>query len=142
MLFPSWGRRRRRARHIGLTLGVAISTLLVALVVPNISVVFSLMGGTASAYVCYIIPAAAAWTIAGRSDPDGIGGGRGAPLGRAGCAALFSFGLVVGALSTATTIAEWFQPRPPVRGACDEPAGVAGILAAGVSSAHSLASSD
>mmetsp|Transcript_586 Transcript_586/g.1992 ORF Transcript_586/g.1992 Transcript_586/m.1992 type:complete len:508 (-) Transcript_586:3611-5134(-) len=127
MLFPSWGLHHRRARHISITLGVASSTLLVALVVPNISVVFSLMGGTASAYVCYITPAAAAWTMAGRSPghPIGIAAAAGDAArvrrARAGCAALLLFGLVVGTLSTATTIAEWFQPKPPPRGACDGP---------------------
>jgi amino acid permease len=134
MLFHSWGPRRRRSRHLFLTVAVATSTLLVALVVPNISVVFSLMGGTASAYVCYIIPAAAAWKVAG-SDAWAVaaaaaGAGRGAEfrIARSGCAAPLLFGVVVGTLSTGTTIAEWFRPGPPPRGACDVLDGGAGVL--------------
>ena len=40
------GERHKCARHMCLTFGIAASTLVVALVVPDISIVFSLMGGT------------------------------------------------------------------------------------------------
>ena len=61
------------------------------------------MGGTASAYVCYIIPAATAWRLRER-----IPMLQQSRLARAMCAALFLFGLFVGLLSTATTIAKLF----------------------------------
>ena len=100
--------------HSFLTLAIAGTTLLTALVVPDISIVFSLMGGTASAYVCYIIPAAAAWKLRGSIPSVG-----GSLLGRIGCLSLLCFGLVVGILSTATTIAGLFHPEGNVTIACD-----------------------
>jgi len=42
--------------HIALTLLISGGALLVALVVPNISVVFGLMGGTASSLICFVFP--------------------------------------------------------------------------------------
>ena len=71
-------------------------------------------GGTASAYVCYIIPAAAAWKLRGSIPSVG-----GSLLGRIGCLSLLCFGLVVGVLSTATTIAGLFHPEGNVTIACD-----------------------
>ena len=65
MLFGQWRRdqRHRAARHWVLTVGLAGLGLLVALVVPDISIVFELVGGTASAFVCFIMPAAIAWRL-------------------------------------------------------------------------------
>ena len=49
---PNWW------RHFGLTAVICGLTLVVSLKVPNISVVFQLMGGTTSAFVCFVLPAA------------------------------------------------------------------------------------
>ena len=45
LCFGRLGERHRQARHVGLTLAITAAALLTALVVPDISVVFSLMGG-------------------------------------------------------------------------------------------------
>ena len=49
---PNW------CRHFILTGIICGCTLIVSLFVPNISVVFQLMGGTTSAFVCFVLPAA------------------------------------------------------------------------------------
>ena len=161
VFFHGWGERRKMARHIGLTLGVTTTTLLVALVVPNISVVFSLMGGTASAYVCFIIPAAAALRLSGsrgavagspcRRNAGSQTGSHAADQGidgslthqspstrslesRVRCLCLLLFGVMVGVLSTTTTIAELFQQKPPLHGACDTPIGGEGYFHLGLTS--------
>ena len=76
--------------------------------------VFSLMGGTASAYVCYIIPAATAWRLRER-----IPMLHRSWLAQAMCAALFFFGLLVGVLSTATTVAGFFGESNATAAACN-----------------------
>jgi len=48
--------RSSRPRHIVLTLIISGGALLTALVVPDISVVFGIMGGTASSVICFIFP--------------------------------------------------------------------------------------
>lgn len=58
------------------------------------------MGGTASAFVCFILPAAFAWhynlpEVRSRS-------------GKLACAALFIVGIVVSVLSTSVTVSEMF----------------------------------
>ena len=45
-----------RASHVVLTLMISGGALLCALVVPDISVVFGIMGGTASSIICFIFP--------------------------------------------------------------------------------------
>ena len=45
-----------RSRHVVLTLIISGGALLAALVVPDISVVFGIMGGTASSVICFIFP--------------------------------------------------------------------------------------
>ena len=109
-LAPRLGTAHACARHTVLTIAIATTTLLTALIVPDISVVFALMGGSASAYVCYVIPAAAAWKLRARIPQVG-----GSYTGRIGCIALFLFGLIVGTLSTGSTIASLFAtpPTPP-----------------------------
>ena len=124
VLSASLGERYKTARHVGLTLAIASLTLVNALVVPDISDIFSLMGGTASAYVCYIIPAAAAWRLDRRLPQNR------SALGRVGCAALFLFGALVGLLSTGTTIAGFFTPSPPAIDACNATALAAALAAA------------
>ena len=59
---PNW------CRHFVLTAVICGCTLLVSLFVPNISVVFQLMGGTTSAFVCFVLPAAFAIHLAGEQD--------------------------------------------------------------------------
>ena len=57
---PSW------CRHFVLTAVICGCTLLVSLFVPNISIVFQLMGGTTSAFVCFVLPAAFAIHLEGQ----------------------------------------------------------------------------
>lgn len=45
-------------RHVTLTFLIILFALLVALAVPDIALVFSLMGSTSTAFLCYIMPAA------------------------------------------------------------------------------------
>ena len=59
---PNW------CRHFVLTAVICGCTLLVSLFVPNISVVFQLMGGTTSAFVCFVLPAAFAIHLAREQD--------------------------------------------------------------------------
>ena len=47
----------RTVRHVGWTLLIAGSGLLIALHVPGINIVFQLMGSTSSAFVCFVLPA-------------------------------------------------------------------------------------
>ena len=42
--FSTWGDHRRLTRHVGLTFAIAAPSLAIALILPDISVVFSLMG--------------------------------------------------------------------------------------------------
>ena len=58
-----------------------LNRLIIALYVPGINVVFSLMGGTGSAFVCYMLPAAFAWKL----DVPEVRG----LWGKAACLALF-----------------------------------------------------
>ena len=44
-------------RHFGLTLLIVGLAMTLAMFLPNIQVVFSLLGSTTSAFVCYIVPA-------------------------------------------------------------------------------------
>jgi len=106
--------RQKCLRHVVLTLLITGSTLAAALLFKDISVVFRLMGGTASAYVCYMIPAAAAWKLRERIPLVGN-----TAMGKAKCLALFFYGLLVGVLSTSTTIAGLFEPAANLTSACD-----------------------
>ncbi|KAG8465378.1 hypothetical protein KFE25_002685 [Diacronema lutheri] len=90
----------RGALHVVLTLAITGAALLAALFVPGINVVFQLLGGTASALVCFCVPG----LLALRSE---------LPLlasvgGRAAVYALVAGGAVVGAVSTAVTVAGFF----------------------------------
>ena len=117
MLFSNtsrWTSRYRTVRHVGLTLGIAGLALLIALVVPDISVVFQLMGGTASAYVCFLMPAATAWRLRDRVPQMRTASGR------AACVGLFLVGLLVGVLSTAVTIDSLFDPPDPPFNPCNQ----------------------
>ena len=83
---------------MALTLFLASATLLTAIALPDIDVVFSLLGGTCSAFVCYIIPSAVAYQLADRVPQNRT------LLGRVAVFGLGFFGLLVGFLSTTTTI--------------------------------------
>ena len=113
VLFGHLGEKHRVARHVGLTVAIAGLGLLIALVVPDISTVFELMGGTASAYVCFIMPAAYAWRLRERIPQLAT------RAGRAGCIGLFLVGLLVGVLSTSATIAGLGGSRPDPIDACN-----------------------
>ena len=94
---------KSRFRHFVLTLLISGSSLLVALVVPNISVVFELMGGTASSFVCFVMPA----LFGIRLD---LGEGRG-KLFNGGMWALAVGGAAIGVLSTGVTVYGMFIPE-------------------------------
>jgi amino acid permease len=81
-------------RHFLLTGLITGSALLVALVTPNISVVFQLMGGTTSAFVCFVLPAAFALKL-------GFTKGTGLHAPTWGLAV---GGVLVGAISTVVTL--------------------------------------
>ena len=85
-------------RHVVLTLAIATVSLLTAIAVPKIDVVFALMGGTCSAYVNYILPSAVAWRLAERVPQNRT------LLGRCAVLSLGAFGIIVGGMSTVTTI--------------------------------------
>jgi hypothetical protein len=76
------------------------SALLVSLYVPNIGLVFGLMGGTASAFVCFVLPAAFALKVGVVKD---------SPVKQALVWALAVGGGSIGALSTAVTIYQTTQ---------------------------------
>ena len=66
----------------------------------------------ASAYVCFIMPAAFAWRLRERIPQLAT------TAGRAGCVGLFLVGLLVGVMSTSATIAG-LGSRPEPINACD-----------------------
>ncbi len=104
-----------KARHVALTLAIASLTLLTALALPSIDTVFALMGGTCSAFVCYIIPSAVAWRLADRVPQNRTLVGRLAVVG------LGAFGTIVGVLSTTTTIIDLFKHDNSTYDSCDPP---------------------
>jgi amino acid permease len=99
-------------RHIGLTLLIAGPSLALALILPDIAVVFSVMGGTATAFVCFIMPAAIAWRLRDRIQLTRTKGGRMA------CLLLMAAGAIVGLVSTITTIIGLFSAPEPPPNAC------------------------
>jgi len=101
-----------KVRHVVLTLAIASVSLVTALVLPNINTVFALMGGTCSAYVCYIIPSAVAWQLSERVPQNRTF------VGRCAVVSLGIFGASVGILSTTTTIIDLFQPTNSTFDAC------------------------
>jgi amino acid permease len=101
---------KSRARHFLVTLLISGSSLLIALVVPNISVVFELMGGTASSFVCFVMPAAFGIKL-------NLGEGKG-PLFNGGMWALAVGGAAIGFLSTGVTIYGIFVPEAKTSVVC------------------------
>ena len=59
MLFPSASRELTRARLVGETVGYWLASVALALAIPKVTVVFGLIGATASSFTSYIIPGAA-----------------------------------------------------------------------------------
>jgi len=102
----------RRTRHILLTLLIASSGLVIALYVPGINVVFQLMGGTSSAFVCYMLPAAFAWKLQ-------VSELQSSAVWRAGCILLFFGGLGIGGLATTFTVIGLFSPDANATALCD-----------------------
>ena len=84
-------------RRVLLTLLITGLSLVAALYVPGINVIFQLMGGTASAFVCLVLPAA----LALRQDVAEVRSTR----GKLACLTLGGTGVAVSVLSTASTIA-------------------------------------
>ncbi|KAL1519318.1 hypothetical protein AB1Y20_022844 [Prymnesium parvum] len=101
MICGGLGERFRRSRHVAWTLLLSCAGLLTALYVPGINVVFQLLGGTSSAFVCFMLPAAFGWSL----DLQQVRG-----AGRLACASLFLAGLAVGIGSTAVTLHTLFEP--------------------------------
>lgn len=97
------GASHRTARHVGWTVLIAASGLVIALYVPGINLVFQLMGSTSSAFVCFVMPAAFGLRL---GLPEASG-----PLGGFACRALFGGGIVVGALATAVTAIGILNPH-------------------------------
>ena len=84
-------------RRVLLTLLITGLSLVVALYVPGINVVFQLMGGTASAFVCLVLPAA----LALRQNVAEVRSTR----GKLACLTLGGTGVAVSVLSTVSTVA-------------------------------------
>ena len=61
-----------RSRHVVLTLIISGGALLAALVVPDISVVFGIMGGTASSVICFVFPGLFVLEMKQAGDDDDI----------------------------------------------------------------------
>ncbi|GMI11177.1 hypothetical protein TrLO_g15530 [Triparma laevis f. longispina] len=100
-------------RHVLLTFLITALSLLVALVVPNISVVFQLMGGTASAFVCFVLPAAFAIKLGYLEKEE-------EKYTLWGAWALAVGGVVVGVVSTSVTIYGIFFPEADPEDNCME----------------------
>eukprot|EP00307_Rebecca_sp_RCC1486_P015055 CAMPEP_0119419992 /NCGR_PEP_ID=MMETSP1335-20130426/22335_1 /TAXON_ID=259385 /ORGANISM="Chrysoculter rhomboideus, Strain RCC1486" /LENGTH=122 /DNA_ID=CAMNT_0007445325 /DNA_START=50 /DNA_END=418 /DNA_ORIENTATION=- len=85
------------AHHVGVTLALTSLSLAVAIFAPGIHVVFQLLGGTASAFVCFCVPGA----LAIRSRAGEIAG---STRGTACAYALVVGGTVVGVVATVETV--------------------------------------
>lgn len=92
------GKEPSRCRHLVLTVLICGAALVIAIFVEQIQVVFQLMGGTTSAFVCFILPAAFAIKLSRRGVMQ---------LGSwhsCGTWSLVIGGIIVGMLSTGVTI--------------------------------------
>lgn len=97
-------------RHAMWTVLISGGSMGIAMLVPNISVVFQLVGGTSSALVCFVLPALFAIRLHIYSD---------APFFRAAVYALAVGGVVSGALSTVLTLMQLASPaHHPLSGSC------------------------
>eukprot|EP00744_Colponema_vietnamica_P007174 GILI01010359.1.p1 GENE.GILI01010359.1~~GILI01010359.1.p1 ORF type:complete len:534 (-),score=143.64 GILI01010359.1:524-2125(-) len=87
-----------RVRTVLITLFTVAAALGIAVVVPGINVVFELLGGTASAFVCFILPGAFILKLSSQPITHNLG-----PL------ALVVGGALAGLLATSCTILNWFS---------------------------------
>ncbi len=99
----------QKARHFTLTAVLVGSSLFVALKVPNISTVFSLLGSTTSSFVCFVLPAAFALKIGFTKKRPGL---------HIATWCLAIGGAAVGFLSTGVTIYGMVYPDPIVEINC------------------------
>ena len=96
------------SRHVGLTLAITSLALALAMVAPNISVVFGLLGGTTSSVIGFILPGMVGMKVLHRNQQWKaqmmVGGG-----------------VVVGILTTAVTVYSTFAPSTgaPRHNPCD-----------------------
>lgn len=111
--FSQCGRRHKQLRHVGLTFFMAAPSLALALVLPDISVVFGVLGGTANVYLCFVMPALIAWRLRHRTVLLR------SRCGRASCLLLAGAGAAFGILSTAATVLDLLDGVPDSGGACD-----------------------
>lgn len=95
MICGSLGHRYRKTRHVSWTLFLATAGLMIALYVPGINIVFQLLGGTSSALVCFMLPAAFARSL---RLPQALG------MGNIASTSLFCAGLLIGIGSTVVTL--------------------------------------
>ena len=93
-------------RHFLLTVTICAAVLITALFVPAINVVFSLMGGTSSAFVCFVLPAMFGIKL------NSMGVIKDSKIRRVGMWLLAVGGIVIGATSTAVTIYNLVVPPP------------------------------
>ena len=94
-----------KCRHFTLTTVICAAALAVALFVSKIQIVFQLMGGTTSAFVCFILPAAFALKLE-KTKRMTLSFGE-----KLGCWCLAIGGVVVGVLSTFVTIYNLLDPN-------------------------------
>ena len=94
-----------KCRHFTLTTIICAAALAVALFVSKIQIVFQLMGGTTSAFVCFILPAAFAIRLENTQRMQLSTGER------IGSWCLAVGGVVVGVLSTFVTIYNLIEPN-------------------------------
>lgn len=83
-------------RHVGLTLGITSLALILAMVAPNISVVFGLLGGTTSSVIGFILPGMVGIKV--------VSNARWKPK------LLIAIGVVIGIVTTAVTVYSTFVP--------------------------------
>jgi amino acid permease len=95
--------------HVTITFLISVASLIAALNVPNINTIFSLMGGTASAFVCFVLPAGFAIRL---------NLGEGSRLMTAGIWGLAFGGTAFGLLSTTITVMGFFNPEEETKFSC------------------------
>jgi len=104
MLFSK--REPSRVRSALLTFGISGTALILGLFVKKINVVFQLLGGTTSAFVCFVLPAMFAVKL-GMAKP-----GVSPTWKRVAIWTLLVGGALIGTLSTITTIYYMVKPQP------------------------------
>ena len=95
-------------RHAFLTLLLAGSALGLALVVPNISVVFGLLGGTTSSLLGFVVPGLIGLQMSESSRPNNVNANDSSIFNNLGCWILVIAGTLIGILTTGVTIYSTF----------------------------------